>query len=119
MGAMMRIVGHIVFSGGLKVPPNPDAAEIDLCRAGYMVARPPAAIQARIALRAACPGDDFMQAYIDVAGVVDELRIADTIMDEINEIVAGYGGACMECGAEPPDYRPAFDDLFKACPRSH
>jgi hypothetical protein len=28
-------------------------------------------------------------------------------------------GACMECGAEPSNYRPVFDDLFEARPRAH
>jgi hypothetical protein len=110
----LRIVGHIAFTGNLDVPPDPDAAEIDLRPAGYRVVRLPDRLQARIRI----PGDDFMQAYIDVTGVVDEMEIASVVMDEINKLIAGYGGACMECGAEEPNYRPAFDGLFEVLPRS-
>jgi hypothetical protein len=102
-----RIVGHIVFSGGLN--PDPDAAEIDLRRAGFTVVRPPARDQFRIALHTLVPGDDFIQAYIDVT---DDANI-ENIMNKIDRIVDRHGGTCMECGAEPPDYHPTFDDLFK------
>jgi hypothetical protein len=111
----VRIVGHIAFCGDLDDAPDPDAAEIELRRAGYAVARLPDRLQKRIRI----PGDDFMQAFTDVAGAVDEMEIAGVIMDELNEIVDRYGGACYECGPEPADYEPAFDDLFEAMPRSH
>jgi hypothetical protein len=106
-----RIVGHIVFSGGLN--PDPDAAEIDLRRAGFTVARPPARDQFRIALHTLVSGDDFIQAYIDVdIDVTDDASI-DAVRHEINRIVNRHGGTCMEWGAEPPDYQPTFDHLFK------
>jgi len=111
-----RIVGHIVFAGNLDDPPDPDAAEIALRRAGYAVARLPDRLRKRIRF----PGDDFMQACTDVtttAGVADELT--SIIMDEINQIVDEYGGTCMECGVEPPDYEPAFDNLFEVLRRPH
>jgi hypothetical protein len=116
----VRVVGHIVFSGDLDIPPDPDAAEIALRRAGYTVVRLPERLQSRVAV----PGDDFVWAYVNVA-IADQESLADAIvgviMDEINGIVDGHGGTCMECGAEPPDYEPAseFDAMFEVPPRRH
>jgi hypothetical protein len=110
----IRVVGHIAFCGTLDIPPDPDAAELALRRAGYTVARLPDRLRRRIRI----PGDDFMQAYLDVA-VADEWKATSVIMDEINGIVDGYGGECLECGAEPLNYEPAFDDLFEVLRRPH
>jgi hypothetical protein len=118
----VRLVGHIVFSGDLDIPPDPDAAELALRRLGYTVARLPDRLRHRITV----PGDDFMQAYVDVrvadewkAASDDEWKAAGAIMDEVNAIVDGYGGACLECGVEPLDYEPVFDDLFEVYRRPH
>lgn len=110
----VRIVGHIVFSDGDPDLSDPDAAEFALRRAGYMVARLPDRLRHRIKI----PGDDFMQAFMD-AVITDEWKVTCAIMDELNAIVHGYGGVCMECGAEPPDYEPAFDELFELLPPRH
>jgi hypothetical protein len=106
---MMKIVGHIVFSGDLDDPPDPDAAEIELRKAGYTIARMPERFRPLLYH----PLDYFVQAIAE--GVVsDEDKVVRAVMDEINHIVNGHGGNCMEGGFEAPDYDPSseFDLLF-------
>jgi FAD/FMN-containing dehydrogenase len=105
-----RIVGHVVFGGELD--PDPVAAEIDLRSAGYTVARMPDRLRPFLYH----PQDDFLKAYIDVTVDVDDrMQTASRVDAEIQKIVNQYGGDCMECGAEPADYRPEseFDIMFK------
>jgi hypothetical protein len=106
----IKIIGHIVFCGDLA--PDPDAAAIALQKAGYTVARMPERLRPPLCH----PEDYFMQAVIDGGTISDEDKVVDAAMDEINRIVDGYGGTCMECGAEPPDYMPSFDGLFEKLP---
>jgi hypothetical protein len=98
-----------VFCGNLD--PDPDAAERDLRRVGYTVARMPDRLRPFLYH----PQDDFLKAYIDVTVDVDDrMKTSSVVMDDIQKIVDEYGGACMECGAEPQDYDPEreFDDMF-------
>jgi hypothetical protein len=104
-----RIVGHVVFGG--DVDPDPDAAAIDLRLAGFEVARMPDRLRPFVYH----PRDDFLKAYKDVTiDVDDRMQTSSVVMDDIEKIVDQYGGYCMECGAEPPDYDPEreFDDMF-------
>ena len=104
-----RMVGHVVFGG--EVDPDPDAAAIDLRLAGFEVARMPDRLRPFVYH----PGDDFLKAYKDVTVDVDDrMETASVVMDDIQKVVEQYGGDCMECGAEPPDYDPEreFDDMF-------
>ena len=104
-----RIVGHVVFGGDLD--PDPDAAERDLRRVGYTVARMPDRLRPLLYH----PQDYFLKAYVDVSIDVDnEPKVTSATMDEIQEIVDQYGGSCQECGAEPADFDPEaeFDIMF-------
>jgi hypothetical protein len=107
MTSFVKIVGGVVFDG--ESDPDPDAAEIALRRAGFTVARPSALDQFRIALHAAVAGDDFIEVYVDVPS---DMTI-DVVMDKIDKVVNKYGGECWECGVEPLNYEPTFDDLFR------
>jgi hypothetical protein len=102
----VRVVGHIVFGGELA--PDPDGAVIALQKAGYTVARMPERFRPHVYH----PEDYFMLAVIG-GTISDEDKVAGAVMDEINRIVDRYGGLCHECGAEPPDYVPSFDELFE------
>jgi hypothetical protein len=106
MTSFVKIVGGVVFDG--ESDPDPDAAAIALRRAGFTVARPSALDQFRIALHATVAGDDFIEVYIDVTSNTT----IDAVVDRIDKIVNRYGGECWECGVEPLDYRPTFDNLF-------
>jgi hypothetical protein len=44
---------------------------------------------------------------------VDNDKIDDAAMDEINVIVDGYGGLCAESASVPSDYVLDFDEWFE------
>jgi hypothetical protein len=97
-----RIIGSIAFGGDLD--PDPSSAAVALRKAGFEVTMMPEKFRPRLAH----PEDYFMEASID--GTYDD-KIVDAIMDEIDEIVEGYGGLCCECGLIPSDYVP-FEGIF-------
>jgi hypothetical protein len=53
------------------------------------------------------PLDDFIEAVI--VGPNDS-KVIDAIMNEVEAIVAQYGGCCVECGPIERDHVP-FADL--------
>jgi hypothetical protein len=89
--------------------PDPDAAAVALCRAGFQVTRMPEKFRSSLAH----PQDYFMETAINAS---DCEKIVDAIMDEIDAIVDRYGGLCVECGAIPSHYVP-FEEIFE--PRNH
>ena len=93
----VRIMGAIAFSGELN--PDPSGAAAALRRAGFEVTMMPEKFRSRLTH----PEDDFMEASIDG---IDDDKIVDAIMDEIDAIVERCGGLCCECGPIPSDYVP-------------
>jgi len=106
---MMKIVGHIVFSGDFDDPPDADAAEIELRKAGYTVVRMPERFRPLL-----CHPLDYVMQAIAEGAISDEDKVLRAVMDEIDHIVDGHGGTCMGGGFKAPDYDPSseFDRLF-------
>jgi hypothetical protein len=94
-----KLLARIAFSGE---PKGRDiAAAAELRQAGYQVFRIPDKYRNRLAH----PLDNGLEAVIDGA---DE----NTIKEDVNAIVAKFGGRCVECGRIEPGYTP-FADLFE------
>jgi hypothetical protein len=99
------ILGWIAFSGDLD--PDPDAAAVDLRKAGFTIIRLPARFRPRLYH----PRDDFLQAVIG-GTITDEEKTVGAVMHELNAIVSDYGGDCSECEVLPLDEVPSFDSWF-------
>jgi hypothetical protein len=98
-----RIMGEIVFAGGLD--PDPVAAADALRKAGYEVTMMPGKFRSSLEH----PKDYFIEASIDGT---DDDKIINAIWNEINAIVDQYGGLCDPCGPIPPGHVP-FADFFE------
>ena len=97
--ATPKIVVCIAF--GYELSPNPDAAADALWQAGFAVHRFPTHMRHLLAH----PNDDHIEAV--KAGTEADI---DTIWNEAEFIVDGFGGDCHECGGVDDAYVP-FEGL--------
>jgi hypothetical protein len=103
-----RLVACVAFSGDLK--PNVSAAAVTLARCGYEVALMPERYRPLLGH----PLDDFLEAFKRVRGNEETIaRATSGMMDEVNAIVDGFGGACHECGVAEDGYVAEFCGLTR------
>jgi hypothetical protein len=107
----MKLTAYVAFSGEFGDPEwraafnsteiklDVDAAADALKEAGYEVHRLPEKLRKRLDH----PLDDFLEAWIEDD---DDDYGMEAVMDEVESIVAPYGGACHECGPVAPGQAP-------------
>jgi hypothetical protein len=111
---MTRLMASVAFAGDFGDPEythdaqrdctlDVDAAAAELRQAGYEVFRLPDKYGGHLAH----PLDDFLEAHIE--GV--DCTVIDAIRNEVETIVAKYGGYCYEWGPNEPNHVPFVDLL--------